>query len=481
MLVVGVMFLGRRRASFVLQIGGNVMTDNGGLSDCEKTIMNPDEPIYGDLITEIDLEDDATTDDKGKESLTDIIVTEQNNEPGTVTTDIPTESESYVTSDVLSQDDAVSEFFAVDSKPDEFDNDMLISELDSEGIDFKNETDVAECHHEYESKKLLEFVDCEDIVEVVNNDDDVAGVRLAVKCAWKMPRCFVTNCGNYYSKTKSTDVIYHVFPNCKKLAIQWMILCAKETQGQPPKYARVCSNHFSSDCYQRDLQHELLGLPIRKKLKPEAVPDLHLPKLKPTKRKYRIDAQIDEKNKQNKPDSTFSKKNFANRKDFVHYGSVIVKTEPKLEPFVDLKLPVRSSIRIAKRRSIEQISGVGNDEPNIETSRDKNNFSEKIKFMSRLHLKVKFAAKQHGEEEEGIKIREDTKRDDCTKCESGTTSSVAPAAEGYRLMPWSPIGLSDCPFVPLGPVTWDARTCEGWLCDRFGCASQWYRVELNGN
>lgn len=146
------------------------MTDNGGLSDCEKTIMNPDEPIYGDLITEIDLEDDATTDDKGKESLTDIIVTQQNNEPGTVTTDIPTESEPFVTSDVLSQDDAVSEFFAVDSKPDDFDNDMLISELDSEGIDFKNETDVAECHHEYESKKLLEFADCEDIVEVVNND-----------------------------------------------------------------------------------------------------------------------------------------------------------------------------------------------------------------------------------------------------------------------------------------------------------------------
>lgn len=146
------------------------MTDNGGLSDCEKTIMNPDEPIYGDLITEIELEDDATTDDKEKESLTDIIVTEQNNEPGTVTTDIPTESEPFVTSDVLSQDDAVSEFFAVDSKPDDFDNDMLISELDSEGIDFKNETDVAECHHEYESKKLLEFADCEDIVEVVNND-----------------------------------------------------------------------------------------------------------------------------------------------------------------------------------------------------------------------------------------------------------------------------------------------------------------------
>lgn len=271
-----------------------------------------------------------------------------------------------------------------------------------------------------------------------------------------MPRCFVTNCGNYYSKTKSTDVIYHVFPNCKKLAAQWMALCGKESQGQAPKYARVCSNHFSPDCYQRDLQHELLGLPIRKKLKSDAVPDLHLPKLKPAKRKYRIDSQIDEKNtlmksnkKENKPNSTFPLKICTSKKEFVHpdkyqYGNVIVKNEPKLDSFVDLKLPVRSSIRIAKRRSIEHISGPGgNDEPMIENSKNEDNFGEKIKFMTRLHLKQNpnSAAKR---EEEDVKIKEQAKegnkRDEGSQDEwnkSGTTSTLTPAAEGHRIMPWS--------------------------------------------
>lgn len=146
------------------------MTDNVELSDCEKTIMNADEPIYGDLITEIDLHvvEDPTTDDKVKESLTDLV------EPSTDlienNPEIPTESEAYANADILPQDDTVSEFFTVDAKPGEFENDMLIGELDNVGIDFKNDTDITECYHEYESKKLL-FGDCEGIVEVVNSDE----------------------------------------------------------------------------------------------------------------------------------------------------------------------------------------------------------------------------------------------------------------------------------------------------------------------
>jgi hypothetical protein len=33
---------------------------------------------------------------------------------------------------------------------------------------------------------------------------------------------------------------------------------------------------LSPDCYERDLQHELLGLPVRKRLKQDAVPTLNL-------------------------------------------------------------------------------------------------------------------------------------------------------------------------------------------------------------
>jgi len=36
----------------------------------------------------------------------------------------------------------------------------------------------------------------------------------------------------------------------------------------------ICSNHFTDDDYERDLEHELLNLPPRKKLKPTAAPTI---------------------------------------------------------------------------------------------------------------------------------------------------------------------------------------------------------------
>lgn len=41
--------------------------------------------------------------------------------------------------------------------------------------------------------------------------------------------------------------------------------------------ARVCSRHFSDRSYERDVQHEILGLPTRCRLKKGAVPDKNLP------------------------------------------------------------------------------------------------------------------------------------------------------------------------------------------------------------
>lgn len=93
-----------------------------------------------------------------------------------------------------------------------------------------------------------------------------------------MPRCFVSTCGNYYSRSNSKPVHYHTFPVSKKLASRWVLACKGRPFSPVPKYARVCSEHFSTSCYKRDLQHELLGLPIRKRLKPDAVPDLNLPR-----------------------------------------------------------------------------------------------------------------------------------------------------------------------------------------------------------
>ena len=42
------------------------------------------------------------------------------------------------------------------------------------------------------------------------------------------------------------------------------------------QYFRICSKHFSENQTQRDFQYELLGLPVRQILLPNALPDKYL-------------------------------------------------------------------------------------------------------------------------------------------------------------------------------------------------------------
>ena len=37
--------------------------------------------------------------------------------------------------------------------------------------------------------------------------------------------------------------------------------------------SRVCLHHFQSDCFERDLKAEMLGVRVSRKLKPDAIPD----------------------------------------------------------------------------------------------------------------------------------------------------------------------------------------------------------------
>ncbi|XP_031357656.1 uncharacterized protein LOC116181426 [Photinus pyralis] len=94
-----------------------------------------------------------------------------------------------------------------------------------------------------------------------------------------MPQCFVTTCRNYHGKTRAatSKVVYHMFPSSPSLASKWTSLCGHGKSVKRPQYSRVCSDHFSPTSYRRDLQHELLDLPLRKRLKRDAVPDRHLP------------------------------------------------------------------------------------------------------------------------------------------------------------------------------------------------------------
>lgn len=161
-----------------------------------------------------------------------------------------------------------------------------------------------------------------------------------------MPQCFVSTCGNYYEKTRkgTSRIIYHMFPQSRTLALKWAEVCGGQKGQLPPTYRRVCSQHFSPGCYQRDLQHELLGLPERKRLKPDAVPDLGLP------------VQNAKKNK--------------------HATTKVKPTEKSVK-----QVAMRSSIRIAKKRSVEELQK--NTKESENALDDKEN---KLKFMKNLKL-----------------------------------------------------------------------------------------------
>lgn len=145
-----------------------------------------------------------------------------------------------------------------------------------------------------------------------------------------MPQCLVKTCGNYYGKTRGTgSVIYHMLPTSPSLHEKWVELCTAKKNMKVNAHVRVCSDHFSESCYRRDLQHELLGLPPRRRLKPGALPDRNLP----------LDA--------------------------------ITKTD---------KIPMRSSMRIAKKKSTDETMNGG-------CIAAPSGISDKVKFMAELFLK----------------------------------------------------------------------------------------------
>jgi hypothetical protein len=71
------------------------------------------------------------------------------------------------------------------------------------------------------------------------------------------------------------EATYHVFPKDEHLQKLWVDLC-KRKETINVKTARVCSFHFKEEDYERDLKNEVLGLPIRKRLKPNSVPSKQL-------------------------------------------------------------------------------------------------------------------------------------------------------------------------------------------------------------
>ncbi|XP_049843808.1 uncharacterized protein LOC126295370 [Schistocerca gregaria] len=72
-------------------------------------------------------------------------------------------------------------------------------------------------------------------------------------------------------------VVCHSFPKDEHLRREWIARCRRPDVINV-RTARVCSVHFRPEDYVRDLRNELLGLPLRKKLVPTAIPSLNIPR-----------------------------------------------------------------------------------------------------------------------------------------------------------------------------------------------------------
>lgn len=91
--------------------------------------------------------------------------------------------------------------------------------------------------------------------------------------------CAVAGCKNSLVKTKRNQetacISYHKFPKETLIRQQWIHSCNREGKWNP-RTSSVCSAHFTNDSYKRSLQAELLNIPVKRRLKPTAVPTLHL-------------------------------------------------------------------------------------------------------------------------------------------------------------------------------------------------------------
>lgn len=87
--------------------------------------------------------------------------------------------------------------------------------------------------------------------------------------------CAVAKCPNTtYFKVIRKELIHHRFPVKNSTVCKYWVHFCKRSDKINIKTATICSDHFHPDEYKRDLEHELLGLPPRKRLKEDARPSI---------------------------------------------------------------------------------------------------------------------------------------------------------------------------------------------------------------
>ena len=97
-----------------------------------------------------------------------------------------------------------------------------------------------------------------------------------------MPQCAVATCRNSHRRTRGRRIRYHRFPQIPEVRARWVRACGRVplSNGEAPfniQTARICSLHFTDDSYEKDMEHLVLGLPVRSRLRRGAVPTLGVP------------------------------------------------------------------------------------------------------------------------------------------------------------------------------------------------------------
>lgn len=85
-------------------------------------------------------------------------------------------------------------------------------------------------------------------------------------------RCSVSGCTNSQSNSKGKDIIYHSFPkeNVENRE-KWISACSNPSVNWNSQSASVCSDHFRSNDYTRDLRSELMNVPAKRRLRVEGI------------------------------------------------------------------------------------------------------------------------------------------------------------------------------------------------------------------
>ncbi len=88
--------------------------------------------------------------------------------------------------------------------------------------------------------------------------------------------CAVALCNSHGKKTAGHNICYHRFPKDPHIRKIWLARCQRKDLNFNPDNAHICSLHFLPEDYKRDLEHELLGKPIRRRLNQEAMPSVNI-------------------------------------------------------------------------------------------------------------------------------------------------------------------------------------------------------------